>query len=293
MTEEQTTYDTGRTSAATSAYGSRGAGSLAAASAEKGQNLNPKDAEQLLFYDTETTGLPDFKVPSDAPHQPHLVQLAAVLIHVPTRSVVDSFCVIVKPDGTPDAPAWVSDPKALEAHGITTERAFAEGIPEAEALNLLLSMWNRAQGRVAHNEQFDRRIVRIATMRYLGRDAADVWYHACFNCTQFLASAVMQMPATTRMKAAGFGGKPKAPKLTEAHQFFVGRPLEGAHDARNDVNGCIAVYFAIQDGITTDQTPAMPDDSALPIVDQPDHFEGIASPLGDVDKRDGTFACGD
>ena len=33
-----------------------------------------------LFYDTETTGLPDFKAPSEAQHQPHIVQLAALLV---------------------------------------------------------------------------------------------------------------------------------------------------------------------------------------------------------------------
>jgi len=32
----------------------------------------------ILFYDTETTGLPDFKAPSDAPHQPRIIQLAVI-----------------------------------------------------------------------------------------------------------------------------------------------------------------------------------------------------------------------
>lgn len=237
----------------------RGAGSLAAASAERGLNLNPADAEYLLAFDTETTGLPDFKSPSDAPHQPHLVQLAAVLLHVPTRKIVDMMDVIIRPEGTPENPAWVSDPKALEAHGITTERAFAEGIPEAEAVQRLLDLWKRAQGRFAHHHGFDNRILRIATMRYFGRDAADAWYHAPFNCTQFLASAIMQMAPTAKMKAAGFGGKPKPPKLSEAHLFFTGRELEGAHNALNDVHGCVAVYFAIQDGITTNQAVATPE----------------------------------
>ncbi|NOS39064.1 3'-5' exonuclease, partial [Staphylococcus aureus] len=32
----------------------------------------------IFTYDTETTGLPKWKVPSDSPEQPHLVQLAGV-----------------------------------------------------------------------------------------------------------------------------------------------------------------------------------------------------------------------
>ncbi|MEA3044540.1 MAG: polymerase subunit epsilon [Sphingomonadales bacterium] len=30
----------------------------------------------ILGYDTETTGLPAWHDPSDAPHQPHVIQLA-------------------------------------------------------------------------------------------------------------------------------------------------------------------------------------------------------------------------
>lgn len=245
------------TSAASSGYAepSRGAGSLAAASRTKGQNLNPPDAEFLLFYDTETTGLPDFKSPSDAEHQPHLVQLAAALVHVPTRQIADLFDVVVKPDGTLEAPAWRSDEKAEQTHGITTERAFAEGIPEHAAVDMLLALWRRAQGRVAHNEAFDRRILRIATMRYKGRDVADEWYHASFNCTQFLASQIMQMAPTELMKAAGFGNKPKPPKLSEAYEHFLGRAMENAHNAMADVHACIDVYFAIQDRLAAPANP--------------------------------------
>ena len=60
-----------------------------------------------LFFDTETTGLPLFKEPSEHPDQPHLVQLAASLVDLDTRAVLSSIDVIVKPDGwtIPDEPA--------------------------------------------------------------------------------------------------------------------------------------------------------------------------------------------
>lgn len=210
-------------------------------------NLIPADAEFALFYDTETNGLPLWHEPSDDPRQPHLVQIGAALVHLPTRQIVDMLDVIVKPDG------WTIPDEVAKIHGITTERALAEGISEYEAVGNLIGLWKRAQGRIGHNESFDRRMVRIALKRYVSADVADQWKDAPFNCTCFLASPLMNMAPTERMKAAGFGGKPKKPKLTEAHLFFTGRPLDGAHNAMVDVHGTIAVYFAILDGITTNQ----------------------------------------
>jgi DNA polymerase-3 subunit epsilon len=38
-----------------------------------------------LAFDTETTGIPDWKMPSESEYQPHLVQLAAILVDADTR----------------------------------------------------------------------------------------------------------------------------------------------------------------------------------------------------------------
>jgi len=51
-----------------------------------------------LAFDTETTGLPLFKEPSEHPDQPHIVQLAAVLVDLDTRRELASMDVIVKPE---------------------------------------------------------------------------------------------------------------------------------------------------------------------------------------------------
>lgn len=88
----------------------------------------------ILSYDTETTGIPDWKIPSDSPDQPHLVSLAAILVNAETREVVDSMDVIIKPDG------WEIPQETIDIHGITMEIAEKEGIPEQEALEMFLAM---------------------------------------------------------------------------------------------------------------------------------------------------------
>lgn len=198
-----------------------------------------------LFYDTETTGLPLFKEPSEHPDQPHLVQLGALLVDTDTRAELAFLDLIVKPEG------WTIPNEVAAIHGITTERALAEGVSERQAVELFLTMHSLAvgqAGRIAHNEQFDARILRIALKRHLGDLAADTWKGGAAYCTSNASSPILNLPPTDRMRAAGFT-KPKTPKLAEAYEFFTGRKLEGAHSAIVDCRACKDVFFAIQDGV--------------------------------------------
>ena len=52
----------------------------------------------ILVFDTETTGLPDFKKRSSDPSQPHLVQLALVQYNADGEET-EHHSVIIKPDG--------------------------------------------------------------------------------------------------------------------------------------------------------------------------------------------------
>lgn len=192
-----------------------------------------------LFYDTETTGLPLFREPSEDPRQPHIVQLAAALVDLQSRAVVASIDVIIRPDG------WTIPGEVAAIHGITTEMASDVGVPEEDAVIMLLEMWGGQRQLVAHNEQFDRRIVRIALHRHLPPYLED-WKSASAECTATLATPIMKLPPTPKMVAAG-RHHPKTPNLGEAHQFFLERPLVNAHSAMADVQGCMDVYFAIKD----------------------------------------------
>lgn len=193
----------------------------------------------ILFYDTETTGLPDFKAPSEAAHQPHIVQIAAAVVDAETRQVLSSLDLMIRPNG------WTIPDEVSAIHGITTEMAGDIGIPEDIALSAFLEMWRGVNLRVGHNESFDARIVRIAMMRY-GDLAADEWKAGKAECTARLATPICKIPPTDRMLAVGRTHH-KTATLTEAYRHFTGLELENAHSAMADVKACMAVYFAIKD----------------------------------------------
>ncbi|NMG64337.1 3'-5' exonuclease [Azoarcus indigens] len=193
----------------------------------------------IFFYDTETTGLPDFKAPSEAAHQPHLVQLAALLVDPHSRETIASMDVIVRPLG------WTIPDDVATVHGITTEQATAVGVSESIALGLFLDLWGCAGVRIGHNEQFDARIIRIAQHRFDCGDL-DAWKGAATECTARLATPICQIPPTDKMVKAGFT-KFKTPNLSEAYRHFTGLALQNAHSAMADVMACRDIYFAILD----------------------------------------------
>lgn len=190
----------------------------------------------ILIFDTETTGLPDWKIPSDSPTQPHLVQLAAILADEETRKEICSIDLIIRPDG------WEVTPETTEVHGITTEYATAHGVAEKTALHLLMDLHQAADKRVAHNRTFDQRIIRIGLKRYgFDDETLDNWASTeNFDCTMLLTKPLMMLEPKGRY---GY----KNPKLSEAYEFYTGKPLEDAHSAMADTRGCMAVYWALKD----------------------------------------------
>lgn len=193
-----------------------------------------------LAYDTETSGLPLFSEPSEDPRQPHIVQLGARLVNLDERKVIATLDVIIKPEG------WTIPDEVAAVHGITTERALAMGVPESLAVELLLELVKQAEVRIAHNETFDARIVRIACKRFFDDATADKWKEGAAECTARLATPICKLPPTAKMVAAK-RNHPKTPNLGEAYEFFTGKKLEGAHNALVDVDACMAVYYAIRD----------------------------------------------
>ena len=202
----------------------------------------------MLVYDTETQGLPDWHAPSEAPQQPHIVQIAAALVDVESRAMVAGIDLIVAPED------WTIPEDVVRVHGISTERAKRYGVAELVALNTFLDLWSCADFRVAHNEAFDARIIRIALKRYIGDDLpegapapiADVWSNAPAQCTARLATPICALPPTEAMRAARRFHH-KTPNLAEAYRHFFGRDPERQHSAAADMAACMQIWFAIAD----------------------------------------------
>jgi len=196
----------------------------------------------VCAYDTETTGLPDWKNPSDSHHQPHLVQLAAILADEDTGKVISTLDLIIQPDG------WDIPQEVADIHGITNEIANEVGVNEMDAVALFLQMVGSAK-RLAHNRTFDQRIIRIATKRYFPENVQEKWAEKeNHDCTMMMAKPIMQMEPKGRYDY-------KSPKLSEAYQHFMGKELQDAHSAIADARACLDIYFAMK-GLTSADTDA-------------------------------------
>ncbi len=183
----------------------------------------------VLFFDCETSGLFS-KTKSDTDHsQPHIVQLCA-LLHDGEGKVMHELNTLVRPEG------WEIDKGASDVHGITQEQATRYGLKTATVVQLFLALAERADLLVAHNFEFDAKMIRRDVL-WSGREMPAPMLTKKSYCTMHNSTEVCRLPGPY-----GF----KWPKLQEAHQHVTGSAFAGAHDASADVKACAVVYYALQ-----------------------------------------------
>lgn len=186
----------------------------------------------FLFIDTETTGKALFAAGPDHPDQPRIVQLAAILYDA-RRKVVAEFNCLIKPDG------WIIPQEATDIHGISTAQADSFGLKIGTALGVLCQFIKRAQLLVAHSMGFDSLVIHSELCRLRNADMLAIFMQCERYCTMEASTPILKIPSPYR------AGEYKWPKLIEAHQHFLGRGFDGAHDASADTKACAAVYFAM------------------------------------------------
>ena len=190
----------------------------------------------VLFFDTETTGLARNKLPHTHPKQPMPVQLGMKLDSSDrVERAALNFCI--------KTAGWTVEPKAAEITGIDNAVADAYGCHLTTAVDMFLDLITHAKIVVAHNIAFDVVIMRRATKVY--SEMVDIEYVDPF--TDKLLVCTMHN-STNLVKATPMRNKQwKWPKLSECIEHFFDETMTGAHDALADVRNCARVYYHLID----------------------------------------------
>lgn len=179
-----------------------------------------------LFFDTETNGLPkNWKAPvTNLTNWPRLVQIAWILYNDKGEEVKRNDH-IVRPEG-------FRIPAAASAiHGISTERAVAEGVALQMVLDEFHAQVAQAKYLVAHNISFDEKIVGAEFLRSGMKNTIPAKRQICtmLGTTDYVA---MRGPY-------GY----KWPKLSELHHKLFGVGFDEAHNAAADINATARCFW--------------------------------------------------
>ena len=177
-------------------------------------------------FDTEGTGLFDYKQPADAPGQPRMASLAIVYVNEKLE-IEREINIFVRPDVND----YFMSEGAQKAHGLTVEFLNEHGVPVTEALNEFCSAVDNGRIMVAHNSQHDMKQMR-AELRRAGMQ--DRFEGSPNICTMRAMTDICKIPPR------GNRGGYKWPALSEA-LLFIGETDLGDHSAINDAKGALAL----------------------------------------------------
>lgn len=208
--------------------------------------------DDVLFFDTETTGIPErsWNWDTDFEQYPHVVQIA--WLH---GCKVETH--IIRPDG------WEIPQETVDVHGITTEYALEHGEPFASVVDMFIQDCHDAGLICGHNIHFDTSIIKANILRELGReyyDANDV------ENALYKGKRIDTMRPTMKwVDARMANGRLKFPNLSELYsRCFPGESFP-AHDALEDVKAvakCLPVIVEL--GLVELKVKEYPDEQAKP-----------------------------
>lgn len=183
----------------------------------------------LIFFDTETTGLPKNHNASmkDLENWPRVIQLGWMIADE-TGAILSKTCELIIPDGweVPDEKFWIEN-------GHSTERCLVDGVLMPELLDTFCADLSKADGIVAHNMSFDYNVIGAEMIRYGIKPSRKTPIKK--YCTKELSVDVCKLP--------GKYGAYAWPRLIQLHTHLFGIGFEGAHDAMADVIACKNSFY--------------------------------------------------
>ena len=182
-----------------------------------------------LFFDTETTGLPkSWNAPvTNLNNWPRLVQLAC-LWQDQNGNILAKGDWIIKPEGF-SIPA-----NSTAVHRISNEKALQAGHPLLEVLQEFAHQVSQANCLVAHNLNFDEKVLGAEFLR-----------HNLPNCLLSKDKICTMQKATNFCQIPGAYGY-KWPKLSELHYKLFGSDFAEAHNAAVDIQATARCFWELK-----------------------------------------------
>ena len=191
----------------------------------------------ILFFDTETSGLPITKSFNNYYNYTELdkyknSRLLSICWKIyKNNKIIKNYYNIIKPrDFLID-----NNSIACKINGITQEKANIEGIYIEDVFNELFKDIQNIDRIVAHNINFDKHILLSELFRNNRLDIIELFNKKDLFCT------MMQGINITKIKFRNNLYKP--PKLIELYKHFFNEEFNNAHNAEADVNACVKCYF--------------------------------------------------
>lgn len=184
---------------------------------------------EIVFFDTETTGLPrDYDAPSsNLDNWPRLVQLAWIVSDY-NGNVISSESHIIIPNGF-EIPL-----KSATIHGITTSIAKSKGEKLIDVIDKFLNVLQNATAIAGHNISFDQHIVEAEIFR-CGRP--NILKSIPAYCTMKLSANYCNILNSNK--------EVKWPTLQELFFKLYGKKFEGAHNAMADIKATYRCFFTL------------------------------------------------
>ena len=183
-----------------------------------------------LFFDNETTGLPlRYNAPLERlDNWPRLVQIAWLMYNSNEECLCEKN-YIIKPNG------FIIPDHVAKIHGITTEKALMDGVELHPVLNEFSLDIKKADEIIAHNIDFDEKIMGAEFIR-------NNVNHDLFNTKRICT----MKSSTNYCKIPNKYGTYKWPNLKELHNKLFQCEFSNAHDALEDVRACAKSFFELK-----------------------------------------------
>ena len=160
---------------------------------------------KLLFFDTETTGLPKNRDPAHKGpgNWPHMVSISWILQD--GNTVRESKSFIIKPE-------WEIPAESTAIHGITQERAMRDGVPLKNVLAMFTSIEH--DYIIGHNLDFDLNVIVNACL-----------WDAVISMPRFMRQFCTMRMSTELLRIPYGNGRIgyKPPKLAELYEHVLNK----------------------------------------------------------------------